>query len=233
MKLIDITGMTFGKLTVEGRGTDALSKNHEPRWYCRCSCGNHERKLVRGSDLRKDKEATRTCGCGGDGIGGCKNATHGLSHTGAYVSWLDMHRRCYEEENKYYSDYGGRGITVCARWNRTNADGLKNFIEDMGQRKKGFSLERLDFNAGYCPENCKWIPLRDQSRNTRAVRLVEMDGIKVPMADVARRLRVGPAYVSYYLDRGKSYSWLKEHVENRRALGKMSPSQDGWKNVRN
>ena len=239
MKLIDLTGQIFGKLTVVERGPNAERFPQPPRWYCRCSCGNPSLVLVEGADLRRCKtgnrtcEGTRTCGCGGEGIAGRKNRTHGASKTGAYRSYIDMHSRCYLEKNKEYGNYGGRGILVCARWHRDNPQGLTNFLADMGERPAHGSLERKDFNAWYSPDNCCWIPHNLQSKNTRAVRGVVVDGALLTMSDAARVLSVGPAYLSYHLGRGRPFDLIREHVATQRDSGKMSKAQEGWKHGRN
>ena len=75
-----------------------------------------------------------------------------------------MRRRCNSPKDTGYKDYGGRGIKVCQRWNKFN-----NFLADMGERPKGYSLERIDVNGNYEPKNCKWIPMSEQGQNTRRV----------------------------------------------------------------
>lgn len=231
MVLIDLTGKQYGKLTVLYRGPDKIRPSGVavPRWYCRCSCGNPNPSLIEGGDLRrKDANHTVSCGCGGDGIAGSKNKTHGLSTTGAYSSFIDMHSRCTNIKNKEFINYGARGITVCDRWAKTE-EGVINFMADMGERPLGGSLERLDVNKGYHPDNCVWIPMSNQARNTRFTRLLEFRENQVPMSDVARALFVSPSYIAYYLSRGKTVCWIEEHVKKQRALGNMSISQEGWK----
>ena len=95
-------------------------------------------------------------------IGNTNGVTHGLSKTLAYNSWKKMKIRCTDESDKDYKYYGGRGITICERW----LD-VRNFYEDMGERKKGWSIERIDVDGNYNPENCFWIPMAYQARNRR------------------------------------------------------------------
>lgn len=87
--------------------------------------------------------------------------------TPEYRAWHDMLHRCYNPKNKRYVSYGGRGIYVCGRWRAAFA----NFLMDMGPRPDGYTLERLDNNAGYRPENCKWGTQHEQAHNRRDVRL--------------------------------------------------------------
>ena len=95
-------------------------------------------------------------------IGNTNGVKHGLSRTLSYNSWKKMMQRCYNETDKNYKDYGGRGIAVIPRWHN-----VVNFVEDMGDREKGMSLERIDVNNHYGPANCCWIEMRKQAQNRR------------------------------------------------------------------
>lgn len=90
------------------------------------------------------------------------NYKHGQYLSNAYTSWECMKQRCLNVKNKKYKNYGGRGITVCERWME-----FKNFIEDMGDRPKFSSLERIDVNGNYCKENCKWSHSQEEQQNNR------------------------------------------------------------------
>ena len=108
---------------------------------------------------------------------------------GAYASYRGMIGRCYTKSNSEYKRYGNRGIKVCDRW--LGPDGFNNFLSDMGERPDGYSIERIDINSDYCPENCKWIPDKDQSKNTRNTVWYLIGGEKLCQADAARKLGVG------------------------------------------
>lgn len=90
----------------------------------------------------------------------CEN--HGKYNTKTYQCWADMKGRCANQNNRSYVNYGGRGITVCERWLS-----FTNFLSDMGERPEGLSLERMDNDAGYSPENCKWATRSEQNKNKR------------------------------------------------------------------
>lgn len=156
-------GDRFGKLTATGRHQSGKYLRYE----CICDCGVVTWVISQG--LRTGK--TKSCGCLKSEWAKDKFRTHGLSRTSVHNRWLAMRRRCECPQVKDYSNYGGRGITVCARWKI-----FENFLEDMGLPPENTSLERLDNNLGYCKENCVWASVEAQSRNRRNNRRVEYCG---------------------------------------------------------
>ena len=112
----------------------------------------------RGSEAAK-KRSTRA-------VMADKATTHGLSRTLEYNSWKKMMSRCYNENNKSYSLYGGRGITVCLVWHDP-INFCHDMIERWGERPKGFSIERVDVNGNYEMANCCWVPMSMQAKNRR------------------------------------------------------------------
>jgi len=103
---------------------------------------------------------------------------HGMCGTLAYKSWTEMRARCLNPKNPNFKNWGGRGITICERWLV-----FKNFMEDMGERSLGMTLERVDNDAGYFPENCVWADRTAQSRNRRYTKLT------MPLANDIRERR--------------------------------------------
>lgn len=99
---------------------------------------------------------------------------HGLSNHPLYKTWKRMKNRCYNSKCKDYKDYGGRGITICDLWRDDFVEFFYWALEHGW--KNGLSLERIDCNKGYCPENCKWIPLSEQSKNRRTNRFITYNG---------------------------------------------------------
>jgi hypothetical protein len=151
MPIKDIeVGTVSGKLTV----TNIYRGPKQWMVEVNCECGNV--KQIAKNNFASGK--TTTCGCGPRGKPFPKE--HGQGGTLAYNSWKKMMQRCYDPLNKDYYCYGGRGITVIDRWHS-----VSNFVEDMGQRKEGFSLERVDVDKGYSKGNCVWLPHNLQSKN--------------------------------------------------------------------
>ena len=157
----DITGQRFGKL-VAISPTSQRSDNGSVIWECHCDCGNDV--LVPLNDLRR--KAKQSCGC--------LAKKHGLSKSKIYKVWCSMKARCNNPHGESYKNYGSRGITICDRWN--GPDGFKNFYADMGEAPRGMSLDRIDNDKGYSPENCRWATRKQQQNNTRSNRYITMNG---------------------------------------------------------
>lgn len=104
----------------------------------------------------------------------------------AYYVWASMKDRCYNPKCKQYSDYGGRGITVCDRW----LSSYRDFYSDMGPRPHGYSLDRIDNDKGYGPDNCRWADRRTQQRNQRRAVYVKIQGEKFRAIELAERAGV-------------------------------------------
>jgi hypothetical protein len=152
MKFIDRTGQVFGKLTVrEQAGRDKLKK---VMWRCTCECGN-ETVVVSGSLVTGN---TTSCGC----VLKAAITKHGGWNKSSYNTWRAMIRRCAVPTDKDYPRYGGKGVSVCARWLE-----YTNFVADMGEPVGDETLDRVDTYGNYSPENCRWAGVQTQNRNTR------------------------------------------------------------------
>lgn len=156
----DLKGEIFGRLMA----VEPVGKNNAGQyiWKCLCSCGNEH--TVTGTALVEG--ATKSCGCLAKEVCGKASLTHGMSHSPEYHAWKNALYRCTKPFNAAYSDYGGRGIQVCERWSEPLPVGFLNFLEDMGP-SNGLTLERVDVNGNYSPENCIWADTYQQGYNTR------------------------------------------------------------------
>lgn len=129
-------------------------------WLCQCKCGT--KRPVVGENLRAGRSVS--CGCYNREVSRAVNTTHGMTKTRLYECWLDMKKRCNDANNKEYKNYGGRGITYCEEWEEFEP--FQDWAERTGYQDT-LTLDRVDVNEGYFPENCKWSTWVEQSRNKR------------------------------------------------------------------
>lgn len=169
MRMIDLSGQKFGRLTViEKAGS---TKHGAIKWLCKCDCGNES--IVIGDELRKGK--TTSCGCYAKEIAretakkhiAGKNKTHGKAGTLIYKEWSEMKRRCNSPKDDNFKNYGGRGIKVCDRWQNS----FEAFYEDVSKLphfgEKGYSLDRINNDGNYEPNNVRWATAKQQANNRR------------------------------------------------------------------
>ncbi len=147
--LIDITGKRFAHLVAIRRA--GISSDRKASWLFACDCGKEA--VISGHAVRTGN--TKSCGW-------CFYR-HGMTDTPTYFTWLAMRTRCSNPNVWDYKYYGGRGIGICERWND-----FRNFYADMGERPDGLTLDRIDVNGDYEPNNCRWATWQEQCANKRA-----------------------------------------------------------------
>lgn len=174
----DLTGQRFGRWTVSHLvGISGRNK----RWQCACDCGTL--RVVSGNHLIGGR--SQSCGCLRNDVSRESlrrlTTTHGLSvgkTSSLFTCWNAMMTRCYNPDSSSYVNYGGRGIFVVDRWHD-----VRNFVADMAPRPAGHSLDRIDNDGPYSPENCRWATPRQQQLNQRRSRRLTLNGVTMTMAE--------------------------------------------------
>lgn len=165
MRAIDITGQTFGRLVAIERVEN--SKKGEARFRFKCQCGGNTISL--GKDVRNGH--TKSCGCldreSTSGRATERNRIHGMTNTPEFRSWHSMIKRCTHPSHTFWKRYGGRGITVCDRWRNGEGgrSGFECFYDDMGIRRRGLTIDRINNDGNYEPSNCRWATHSEQQKN--------------------------------------------------------------------
>jgi hypothetical protein len=162
--LIDLTGKKFNRLTVLGQhGHKWASK---VAWLCRCDCGTE--KVFAGYQF-KGRRAVKSCGCQKREVTIARNRKHGLSGHPLTFVWYCMLDRCRRSRAKAFKNYGGRGIHVCDEWQAFQP--FYDWAVSNGYQP-GLTIERVDNDGPYSPNNCTWIPRAQQSKNRRNTRSI-------------------------------------------------------------
>ena len=207
MKKLDLSGKRFGRLLVLDESVKRI--NNRPSWNCVCDCGNNT--VVNGSQLNKGR--TKSCGCLRlDSVERMRkaNTTHGMTNTSEFHIWDAMKQRCSNSKKSSYKHYGARGIKVCDRW----LESFENFYADMGERPEGCSLDRIDNDGDYSPENCRWATAEEQGNNRRTNRSVSYEGVEYTISELARHVGI-PMYLLW--SRIVKYGWDVEKAVSMKA----------------
>ena len=196
-------GDRYGRLVI----TEAYVEKKGSKWLhlTQCDCGN--KKLVRGASLTKG--STTSCGCYQIEV----STSHGMCGSPEYIAWCAMMTRVSNKNQPGYKNYGGRGIDVCDEWND-----FENFYRDMGKKpSKDHSIDRINNDLGYYPDNCRWADRVQQANNKR----------------ISSRNSTGVAGVSYRSDLRNKYSASLQRKNKRYRLGYFASLEDAKAAIEN
>lgn len=205
----DLTGKTFGRLSVVRRAAPQQGKKQQKtRYVCACSCGAE--KVIRGDALTSG--ATTSCGC----LSRERSTTHGMRHTVVYRKWIGMRQRCNDPNCPQYPRYGGRGIKVSERWNS-----FESFLEDMGLPPTGkHQPDRIDNDGDYELGNVRWATPQQNANNRSNNRFYEYCGERKTLREWANRTGIKYSTLQYRIDHGWTMERaLNESVDQKKAVG--------------
>lgn len=197
----DISGQKFGLLTVIARDNEQTKAKNRLMWICSCECG--KQKSISADNLLRGN--TKSCGC--------LKEKHSMSHSRLYSIWHSMKQRCNNQNSYPYPDYGGRGIRVCEEWN-TDFTAFMKWAYENGYSDE-LTLDRIDNDKGYSPDNCRWTTMLVQRNNTRANKLLTINGRTMNASQWAKELGISRYTIYSRIRKG----WSDEDVllkKNRR-----------------
>lgn len=195
-KLIDLTGQRFGRLVVIERMTDTTPGR--PRWLCQCDCGKE--KVIHTNHLRSGH--TRSCGCLRQDELVTRSRKYDKPNSRLLRVWGAMIHRCYIPSDRAYPYYGGRGIGVCEEW-QNSFETFQIWALSNGYRE-GMSIDRIDNNGDYCPQNCRWTNRIVQANNTRANHLITWNGVSHTLMEWSRYMGINHATLRHRIRQGWS-----------------------------
>lgn len=194
MTVVDRVGQRYGRLVVTSRSENRTEPSGAVRafWNCVCECGVE--KTVSGQALSRGR--TLSCGCLASDARK-QQATHDMSGSGTYKTWHMMVQRCTNPNGTHWDSYGGRGITICDEWKV-----FENFHRDMGTRPENTTLDRIDNEKGYGPDNCRWASKLEQANNRRTNIPITLGTETKTIAEWGRSTGLGKSVVANRLRRG-------------------------------
>lgn len=185
----DLTGMKFGKWEV--LEFSHFSKNRESYWLCKCDCGAI--KFVKGNNLLQG--ASKSCLS-------CAKTIHGMSGSRIYKIWKAIKYRCNNKDNAVYQNYRGRGIKVCEEW-ENSFQTFYNWAISNGYNDS-LTIDRINNNAGYSPENCRWATVQEQSLNRRTNVYLSLNGIPKTISQWSDELNINRTTIQHRHKKGWS-----------------------------
>lgn len=197
----DITGQRFGSLVAVRFTHKILSSGRKmSAWVLRCDCGTEVTAMT--TNLMAGKH--RSCGCEQIERSLKSRGVTGVSKRPEYRIYRQMIDRCYLSTAPNFKWYGGRGISVCDRWRFGTKDqtGFECFFADMGERPDGLTLDREDFDGGYCPENCRWVDWQTQANNKASNYSITVKGETRTLSEWAKICGAFPSTIKDRIKRG-------------------------------
>src|SRR5690606_24180088 len=187
----DITGKRSHFLTADAYSGSVGEKS---LWRVRCDCG--KTLIMPATEFLKGK--WKSCGCKRRELISASRRTHGMSKHPAYAVWRSMIDRCRLPTHQAWKNYGGRGIQVCKAWQT-----FEGFWADMGPSyRPGLSLDRIDVDGNYAPDNCRWVTTKEQNRNRRTNRYIQTPWGRMTVSEASERSGIGVTTLLYRLDAG-------------------------------
>lgn len=186
--LRDLTGKRFGKLIVLSIAYKKSAKGSRTRiyWNCKCDCG---KEIITRSDYITSGQSI-SCGCSKI----MRLTKHGESRTRLYRIYDRMKQRCYNPNHEHYKDYGGRGIIICNDW-LSCFDNFSKWAKENGYNDF-LTLDRINPNEIYCPDNCRWVNMKIQNNNKRNTIYLKYNGENIPLTILAEKLNI-PRHILY------------------------------------
>jgi len=188
-ELIDLTGKRFGRLIVKEVAYRLKENGSQYYWKTICDCGNE--KTIRGDHLKAG--LISSCRC----LQKETATKHNLVNTPTWYTWRYMRSRCLNPQSTEYENYGGRGIKICKRW-----DSFINFFEDMGWKPEDMTIDRINNDGDYTPENCRWATKIEQCNNTRRNVFIRFKNIELTISQWAKKLNINRITLGNRIRRG-------------------------------
>jgi hypothetical protein len=198
-KKIDLTGKKVGYLTAIKRSRDASGT---VAWECLCECG--KTTFIRTNDFTRG--IRKSCGCARDYFISKTLSRHGCYKDRLYRIWEGMRRRCSYKKDQNYKHYGGRGIKVCEEW-ETDFVNFREWAIDNGY-EENLTIDRIDCNGNYEPDNCRWATMKEQLRNTRRNHYITFNGERKLITDWANELDISLSGIYKRINRGVPEKYL-------------------------
>lgn len=205
----DLRGKRFGRLQVLDFSHKGGKDGRKYFYKCLCDCG---KECVKSASYLLNSETFPhpSCGCWRKELNIASSTTHGRGKKTdrEYKTWCEIKGRCYNENSTFYKNYGGRGIKMCDRW----LNSFENFIADMGNRPSPkHSIDRIDVNGDYTPENCRWATMKEQCNNRRSNIRIEYQGKTQTLKQWCEELGLNYPNAYSMLRNGRSFEFIVNH----------------------